>query len=93
MVCRTAAIEDEFHFLRHGEGYKEFRLKFIRYLEINDHSTHLEDTDSIRDIFKTANRNSGVHKYRPPPRSIVVIASARGAGGRGSIPERVTPKT
>ncbi len=30
-----------------------------------------------------------------PPRSIVVKlrASARGAGGRGSIPDRVTPKT
>ncbi len=29
----------------------------------------------------------------PPPRSVVVRASARGAGGRGSIPDRVTPKT
>ncbi len=28
-----------------------------------------------------------------PPRSTVVRASARGAGGRGSIPDRVTPKT
>ncbi len=27
------------------------------------------------------------------PRSIVVRASAQGAGGRGSIPDRVTPKT
>ncbi len=30
---------------------------------------------------------------RPPLRSTVVRASARGAGGRGSIPDRVTPKT
>ncbi len=29
----------------------------------------------------------------PPPRSVVVRASARGAGGRGSIPDRVTPQT
>ena len=29
----------------------------------------------------------------PPPRSIVVRASAWGAGGWGSIPNRVTPKT
>ncbi len=29
----------------------------------------------------------------PPLRSVVVKASARGAGGRGSIPDRVTPKT
>ncbi len=29
----------------------------------------------------------------PPLRSTVVRASARGAGGRGSIPDRVTPKT
>ncbi len=29
----------------------------------------------------------------PPPRSIVVKASAWGAGGRGSIPDRVTRKT
>ena len=32
-------------------------------------------------------------KTTPPQRSIVVRASARGAGGRGSIPDRVTPKT
>ncbi len=30
---------------------------------------------------------------RPPLRSTVVRASARGAGGRGSIPDSVTPKT
>ncbi len=30
---------------------------------------------------------------RPPPRSVVVRASAQGAGGRGSIPDCVTPKT
>ena len=30
---------------------------------------------------------------RPPLRSVVVRASARGAGGPGSIPDRVTPKT
>ncbi len=29
----------------------------------------------------------------PPLRSVVVRASARDAGGRGSIPARVTPKT
>ncbi len=29
----------------------------------------------------------------PPLRSTVVTASTRGAGGRGSIPDRVTPKT
>ena len=29
----------------------------------------------------------------PPLRSTVVRASARGVGGRGSIPDRVTPKT
>ncbi len=29
----------------------------------------------------------------PLLRSVVVRASARGAGGRGSIPDRVTPKT
>ncbi len=28
-----------------------------------------------------------------PPSIIVIRASARGAGGRGSIPDRVTPKT
>ncbi len=31
--------------------------------------------------------------YTPPPRSIVVRASALGAGGRGSIADRGTPKT
>ena len=46
-------IEDEIHFLCHCEGYKELRSNFIRYLEINDHSTNLEDSDSIRNTFKT----------------------------------------
>ena len=32
------------------------------------------------------------HVIELPPRSIVVRTSARGAGGRGSIPDRVTPK-
>ena len=31
--------------------------------------------------------------YRPPLRSTVVRASARGARSRGSIPDLVTPKT
>ncbi len=30
---------------------------------------------------------------KTPLRSTVVRASARGAGGRGSIPDRITPKT
>ncbi len=30
------------------------------------------------------------NSLRPRPRSTVVRASARGAGGRGSIPDRVT---
>ncbi len=33
------------------------------------------------------------HQVPPPLRSTVVRSSARGAGGRGSIPYRVTPKT
>ena len=51
MVCRTGDIEDEIHLLCHYEGYKELRSKFIRYLEMNDHSTNLEVSDSIRDSF------------------------------------------
>ncbi len=39
------------------------------------------------------NISTNTHLRRPPPRSVVVRASARGAGGRGSIPDRVTPKT
>ncbi len=35
---------------------------------------------------------SKAKRMKPPPRSIVVRASARGAGGRGLIPDRVTPK-
>ncbi len=33
------------------------------------------------------------HPLPPPLRSTVVRASVQGAGGRGSIPDRVTPKT
>ena len=36
---------------------------------------------------------SHFHDVTPPPGSIVVRASARGAGGRGLIPDSVTPKT
>ncbi len=57
MVYLTGDIEDEINFLCHCKGYKELRSRFIRYLEMNDHSTNLEDSDSIRDIFKTKKRN------------------------------------
>ncbi len=52
MVCRTGDIEDEIPFLCHCEGYKDLRSNFIRYLEFNDHTTNLEDSDSIRDLFR-----------------------------------------
>ncbi len=53
MVCRTGDIEDEIHFLCHCEGHKDLRTNFIRYLEMNGHSTNLEGSDSIRDLFRT----------------------------------------
>ncbi len=40
-----------------------------------------------------ASLGSRAQTEAPPLRSTVVRASARGAGGRGSIPDRVTPKT
>ncbi len=36
------------------------------------------------------NRQNHPTGSAPPPRSIVVRVSARGAGGQGSIPDRVT---
>ncbi len=57
MVCRTDDIEDEIHFLGHCEGYKDLRSNFIRYLELNDHTTNLEDSDSVRDLFRTKKTN------------------------------------
>ena len=45
-------------------------------------------------MYTVMQRTQWLH-YDPLPtgRSIVVRASARGAGGQGSIPDRVTPKT
>ncbi len=57
MVCRTGDIEDEIHFLCRCEGYKDIRSNFIPYLELNDHTTTLEDSDSIRDLFRTKKTN------------------------------------
>ena len=56
MVCRTGDIEDKIHFLCHCEGYKDFQSNFIRYLEMNDHTTNLEDSDSTRDYFELRKR-------------------------------------
>ena len=41
----------------------------------------------------TAYGTTATTQTRPPLRSTVVRASAPGAGGRGSIADRVTPKT
>ncbi len=49
-------------------------------------------THSLTASHKASDRNCPMY-LKPPPRSVVVRASARGAGGRGSIPDRVTPKT
>ncbi len=57
MVCRTGDIEDEIHFLCRCEGYKDILSNFIRYLELNDHTTTLQDFDSIRDLFRTKKTN------------------------------------
>ncbi len=60
----------------------------------------------INRVFAIVNKDGSSHRvffitqkypilpmaWGPPPRSVVVRASARGAGGRGSIPDRVTPK-
>ena len=59
IVCRTGDIEDEIHFVCYCEGYQDLRTNFIRYLdsELNGHSTNLEDSDSIRDLFRTKKTN------------------------------------
>ncbi len=57
MVCRTGDIEDEINFLCHCEGYKDLWSNFIQYLEMNEHGTNLEDSESIRDLFRTKKMN------------------------------------
>ncbi len=57
MVCWTGNIEDEIQFLCRYKGYKDLRSNFIRYLELNNHTTNLEDSDSKRDLFRTKKTN------------------------------------
>ncbi len=58
MVCRTGDIEDEIHFYATARDIEISGQNFIRYLELNDHTctTNLEDSDSIRDLFRTKKR-------------------------------------
>ncbi len=53
------------------------------------------DSSSIVKVVAGESRTRTRHhfKVRLPVRSTVVRASARGAGGRGLIPDHVTPKT
>ncbi len=54
----------------------------------------LSQLDTQRHIHVEQNNFLGhFNGVGPPPRSIVVRASARGAGGPVSIPDRVTQKT
>ncbi len=57
MVCRTDADEAEINFLCYCEENKDLILKFIRYLEINEHRTHFVDSDNRRGIFQSTNTN------------------------------------
>ncbi len=61
---------------------------------MNQHVQYILEavTDNISSTLDVTDPSQPI-RTGPPPRSIVVRASPQGAGGRGLIPDRVTPKT
>ena len=76
-------------------------LREIRFQNLSDWRSNvmmsLNSPYMVSSIY--SNHMSNSHRLAliatqiPPPHGIVVRASVRGAGGRGLIPDRITPKT
>ncbi len=60
--------------------------------QINRYSRKPSSASPIPSAFIPGQWSLGSHNDKTALRSIMVRVSARGAGGRGSIPDRVTPK-
>ncbi len=72
------------------------RTPYLSYtLVIAQHTTHLAGLHYRHTLHKSQPNQLDPRLLTPPlhARSALVRASARGAGGRGSIPDGVTPKT
>ena len=85
-------LEDEFHFLIECPIYVNLRAKYIkRYYYISPSMYKLVElfsTNNNRDI-----QNLATYVYKAGPDSVIVRAFASEAGGAGSNPGRVIPKT